>query len=445
MIPAKPRTTTRPVAARTAARLKPDARLAPDNAEQDAPNGLGDTPAGAPAPQASIDALDGRDHQPSAALVRDGTDPPAAERGPADASDAALRASVVKSEFLATMSHDIRTPINGVIGSLELILDSELADDLRDFAMTASRSARDLLAIIDDMLDLEAAEQSALPAYPSEAAASTQLRGLRVLIAEDNPVNQLVLTRQAGRLGLVVTAVENGEAALGALADETYDAILMDCQMPVMDGYTAARAIRERERNGTARTPIVAVTANAMREDYDRCRDAGMDDFVTKPVTLTALADAIERAVAANRSGPDEPAAGPVQHLDAPQSDATSDDDLAIDRAALAALQEDLGGAAALARIVQMFLDQLDPQAAQIAQAAKDRDYEGLGGIAHRMKSSSATLGATTLAGVLEQIEAAASDRDATACEELCTSFTVVAPRTRFAFERVIAGLDAAS
>ncbi|MGD0981764.1 MAG: histidine kinase dimerization/phospho-acceptor domain-containing protein, partial [Solirubrobacteraceae bacterium] len=154
MIPAKPRTTTRPVAARTAARLKPDARLAPDNAEQDAPNGLGDTPAGAPAPQASIDALDGRDHQPSAALVRDGTDPPAAERGPADASDAALRASVVKSEFLATMSHDIRTPINGVIGSLELILDSELADDLRDFAMTASRSARDLLAIIDDMLDL---------------------------------------------------------------------------------------------------------------------------------------------------------------------------------------------------------------------------------------------------------------------------------------------------
>jgi CheY-like chemotaxis protein/HPt (histidine-containing phosphotransfer) domain-containing protein len=406
---------------------------------------LADTPVVAPAPQAPIDALDGGDHQLSAALVRDVTDPPAAERGPADASDAALRASVVKSEFLATMSHDIRTPINGVIGSLERILDSRLTDDLREFAMTATRSARDLLAIIDDILDVESAEHSELPGYPSEAAASAGLRGMRVLIAEDNPVNQLVLTRQAARLGLVVTAVENGEAALGALADETYDAVLMDCQMPVMDGYTAARAIRERERNGAARTPIVAVTANAMREDYDRCRDAGMDDFVTKPVTLTALANAIERAVAANRSGPDEPATGPVQHPGAPQSDASPDGDQAIDRAALAALQEDLGGAAALARIVQMFLDQLDPQAAQIAQAAVDRDYEVLGGIAHRMKSSSATLGATTLAGVLEKIEAAASDRDVTACEELCTSFTVVAPRTRLAFERVIEGLDAAS
>jgi CheY-like chemotaxis protein/HPt (histidine-containing phosphotransfer) domain-containing protein len=343
------------------------------------------------------------------------------------------------------MSHDIRTPINGVIGSLDLILDSDLADDLREFAMTASRSARDLLAIIDDILDLEVAEHSALSAYPQEAAAAAELRGMRILIAEDNPVNQLVLTRQAGRLGLVVTAVENGEAALGALADETYDAVLMDCQMPVMDGYTAARAIRERERNGGPRTPIVAVTANAMPEDHDRCRDAGMDEFVPKPVTLAALANALERAVGANGARPDEPATGPVEDPGVSQSDLAPADDPAIDQAALAALQEDLGGAAALARIVQMFLDELGPQAAQIAQAAEERDHEGLGRIAHRMKSSSATLGATTLAGVLEQIEAAASDRDATACEELCATFTVLAARTRVAFERVVEGLDAAS
>jgi CheY-like chemotaxis protein/HPt (histidine-containing phosphotransfer) domain-containing protein len=264
---------------------------------------------------------------------------------------------------------------------------------------------------------------------------------MRVLIAEDNPVNQLVLTRQAGRLGLVATAVENGEAALAALADDAYDAVLMDCQMPVMDGYTAARAIRERERKGGGRIPIVAVTANAMREDYDRCRDAGMDDFVTKPVTLAALANAIERAVAANRAGGDEPA----QHSPARQRDAAPADDLAIDRAALAALQEDLGGAAALARIVQLFLEQLDPQSEEIARAAASGDYEQLGRIAHRMKSSSATLGATTLAAVLGKIEAAASDRDIGACEQLCVTFAVIAPRTRVAFEGVMEGLDAAS
>jgi two-component system, sensor histidine kinase and response regulator len=286
---------------------------------------------------------------------------------------------------------------------------------------------------------------AAAHAPAADSAVVADLRGMRVLIAEDNPVNQLVLARQAGRLGLVVTAVENGEAALAALADGTYDAVLMDCQMPVMDGYTATRAIRERERGGGARTPIVAVTANAMREDYDRCRDAGMDDFVTKPVTLASLANAIERAVVANRARPDEPGAGHVENGSAPASHTGAADDLLIDRAVLATLEEDLGGSASLARIVQLFLEQLDPQAKQIAQAAASGEYEQLARIAHRMKSSSATLGATTLAAVLGKIEAAASDGDAAACEELCTTFAVVATRARVAFEGVIEGLDAVS
>jgi len=142
------------------------------------------------------------------------------------------------------------------------------------------------------------------------------------------------------------------------------------------------------------RTPIVAVTANAMREDYDRCRDAGMDDFVTKPVTLAALANAIERAVAANLARSDEPGAGPLHGPDETESNRSSADDLVIDRAALAALQEDLGGAAALARIVQLFLEQLEPQTEQILQGAASSEYEQIARIAHRMKSSSATLGA---------------------------------------------------
>ena len=110
------------------------------------------------------------------------------------------------------------------------------------------------------------------------------LAGLQILIAEDNPVNQQVLLRQVQRLGIVAEAVENGAEVLTALERRSYDAILMDCQMPVMDGYEATRAIREREQRRAARMPIVAVTANAMREDFERCREAGMDDFVAKPV-----------------------------------------------------------------------------------------------------------------------------------------------------------------
>jgi len=138
-----------------------------------------------------------------------------------------------------------------------------------------------------------------------------ELTGLRVLIAEDNPVNQEVLMRQVQRLGLVADAVSNGQEVLDALAQGSYDAVLMDCQMPVMDGYAAAAAIRAGEGEGATRLPIVAVTANAMRDDYDRCIEAGMDDFVAKPVTLGTLSAAIERSVTTTRaSGPQEPAPG---------------------------------------------------------------------------------------------------------------------------------------
>jgi PAS domain S-box-containing protein len=274
---------------------------------------------------------------------------------------------------------------------------------------------------------------------PDELPQVEDLRGLRVLIAEDNPVNQQVLMRQASRLGLVVTAVENGEAALAALAAQSYDAILMDCQMPVMDGYAAARAIRAKE--GSAQhTPIVAVTANAMREDYDRCRDAGMDDFVAKPVTLAALTHAIERAVFSKESAKASLAAA----LE-PEAGAGHDDGFAIDRATLAALQEDVGGAAALSRIIRLFLEQLDPQADEIKAAIAAADQATTARIAHRMKSSSATLGATVLAEVLAEIESAAGDGDGAELEKLTPALGRAVERVRGAFEGVVEGLGAAN
>jgi PAS domain S-box-containing protein len=268
------------------------------------------------------------------------------------------------------------------------------------------------------------------------------LHGLRILIAEDNPVNQQVLMRQATRLGLIATAVANGEEALAAFAGGQYDAVLMDCQMPVMDGYEAARAIREREHGRGAHTPIVAVTANAMREDFERCRDAGMDDFVAKPVTLAALTSAIERAVLASRADPGTPEqpAKPKR-----RSRAAPADDFGVDRGALAALQEDVGGAGALARIVRLFLEQLDPQTEQIEQAARAGELESLARTAHRMKSSSATLGATTLADVLNQLEAAGREGDPETCRALTASLVTAVARARKALEDVTEGLEAAN
>ena len=263
-----------------------------------------------------------------------------------------------------------------------------------------------------------------------------ELSGLRVLIAEDNPVNQQVLLRQAQRLGIVADAVNNGQEVLDALGERAYDAVLMDCQMPVMDGYTATRAIRSLEQEGTTRLPIVAVTANAMREDFDRCRESGMDDFVAKPVTLAALANAIERAVNASRDARAQ-AASPAVAAPAPP-------DGGVDRAALSSLQDDLGGPDALLRIVRLFLEQLDPQAEQIEAAAKGGEHETLARNAHRMRSSAATLGATPLAEILAALETAARDGDAAACDQLAQTFSAQVATTRITFEAVLEELDVA-
>jgi signal transduction histidine kinase len=109
-----------------------------------------------------------------------------------------------------------------------------------------------------------------------------------ILVVEDNPVNQLVTARMLERFGCRVRVVNNGLAALGALGEQRFDAVLMDCHMPEMDGYEATRQLRAGSSEN-ARTPVIALTANAMRHDRDLCLAAGMDDYVSKPVKPASL------------------------------------------------------------------------------------------------------------------------------------------------------------
>lgn len=116
----------------------------------------------------------------------------------------------------------------------------------------------------------------------------------RVLIVEDNKVNQLVARRMVERLGYEADVVDNGKLALDALADTAYGLVLMDCQMPVMDGYEATMEIRRREPDDQ-HLPIVALTAHVLDNNREQCLGVGMDDFVAKPVTNTQLKDVMDR------------------------------------------------------------------------------------------------------------------------------------------------------
>ena len=126
------------------------------------------------------------------------------------------------------------------------------------------------------------------------ATSFNPLEGVRILLAEDNLVNQKVAQKMLQNLGCNVTVVPNGEEAAAAVADEDFDVVLMDCQMPKLDGYGATKAIREHEQ-GIGRTPVIAMTANAMKGDREKCIAAGMDDYISKPVRQDVLADALKR------------------------------------------------------------------------------------------------------------------------------------------------------
>ena len=217
----------------------------------------------------------------------------------------------------------------------------------------------------------------------------------RVLVVEDNELNQLVARGLVERLGFETDVAGNGAEALDALGCHTYDVVLMDCHMPVLDGFAATERIREVER-GRARTPVIALTASALVSDRERCLAAGMDDYVAKPIEPDVLAAALERWVptgrdrAASRDGartPVEP--GPI--------DAEQIEGLAELRTA--------DGASLLSRFVSSFTRRADDRLEAIRACLGRSDDAALAQAAHELRGSAATIGATRVASLCAELE----------------------------------------
>jgi len=258
----------------------------------------------------------------------------------------------------------------------------------------------------------------------------------KILLAEDTVVNQEVALTMLSWLGCETTVVENGQLAVEAFASNQFDLILMDCQMPVLDGYSAAAAIRKREAfaNTTQgrpnrRIPIIALTANAIEGEREKCLASGMDDYLTKPYThaelQAVLANALQEQATESRThgnGEKDPEpvlnTAPEQPQNTTVTNSSSDTNIkqqpkrnkngVIDFATLDALRElqQPGQPDMVEKIIRTYLDEAPPLLKRLADAETAHDTTALYQAAHALKSSSFNVGALELANNCKELEA---------------------------------------
>ncbi|WP_243708020.1 hybrid sensor histidine kinase/response regulator [Luteimonas arsenica] len=350
-----------------------------------------------------------------------------------------------------------------VYGDLRLVClygDDPIPDELQRSVTLLSRQAPDAdlrAALLEGGTTQtpDSREPIAMATIPTPSTPAAPVRAARVLLVEDNPVNLMVGQRLLSVLGITCDTASNGEAALLRMEASRYDIVLMDCQMPVMDGYTATRRWRETEEAaGDGRhVPIIAMTANAMAGDRQKCLDAGMDDYLAKPVTRSELertlarwwnaetaaaaaqresyevdphtgdmigpGGAIEDVVAADAPPPPVvPAqvAAPSPIPTAATAPAASAAPLpqqalppVLDHEILDELRAMLGGD--LDHLIDVFLTDTPRLIGTLEQAATGPDYEALRDAAHSLKSSSANLGAMSLSAAAKRVELGARER----------------------------------
>ena len=222
----------------------------------------------------------------------------------------------------------------------------------------------------------------------------------RALLAEDNAINRKLLVAYLGKMGIKADTVENGREAVEAVRDGTYAIVLMDVQMPEMDGYEAAREIR-RLPGDRGKVPIIAITAFTGAADIERCIAAGMNDFVSKPIDRARLRKSMEKWFDAKNAKP-EPTK-PASNIPA------SPDDKIMDPSVLDGLTESLG-TDKTRELVSLYIDDIGSRLIRLMKACEDQNFPVLRKEAHDLRSNSGSLGLTRLFALGEGIENACTD-----------------------------------
>jgi CheY-like chemotaxis protein len=258
---------------------------------------------------------------------------------------------------------------------------------------------------------LAALDRSRRPTQKERPAITASLGpALRILLAEDNVVNQRVAMGLLTKAGHVVTLAENGKLALDALDHSTFDLVLMDMQMPEMSGGEAIVAIRERERRSGEHLPIIALTAHALKGDRERCLDAGADDYLAKPVVPAVLHERIAAVMAIMGA---ESFAAPV-----------------FDQSRASALLARVGGDPILFRdVIELFLDDCPNQIDAIREAIHEQQTDRVYRAAHKLKGSAGNFDAHEITALLQRLEARARDGDLQTCGSVFVEIEAEAER----------------
>ncbi|MFC6287761.1 response regulator [Nocardioides sp. GCM10027113] len=253
----------------------------------------------------------------------------------------------------------------------------------------------------------------ALVDAPAEAGTGPRPR---VLVVEDNPVNQMVAVGLLEALGYAPDTADDGVIALEKVAHQVYDAVLMDVQMPRLDGYAATRALREREQG--RRVPVLAMTAAAIEGERERCLEAGMDDFLTKPVDPEALRSALERLVGPRQAAATEP----VTAADVPANGtgAAAAPTAELDLARLDMLRDIApGDTTYLDRAIANFVGNAPGALATIRSAVRAHDVGALRHAAHRLAGSATNIGVVSVGEAARGLEEVADAGTTDGTEEL--------------------------
>jgi signal transduction histidine kinase/DNA-binding response OmpR family regulator len=279
-----------------------------------------------------------------------------------------------------------------------------------DACLTKPVRQAELLARLTSLMSSETAE-SPLPGQETTASPRREAPKIKVLLAEDNALNQEIVLAMLEDTAYELSVVEDGRQALSVVDRQTFDAILMDCQMPTMDGFEATRLLRHQEaESGGRRIPVIALTANAVKGDRERCLEAGMDDYLAKPIGREQLLAVLERWT--------QPVQRPLSAASAPTPAAS---EAPVDQSVLQGLRslQRPGKPDVLARFIEVFNRDAPRLVAQMNEAARAGDAEALRRAAHTLKSNSAAVGAAALSERCREIEQFARGGDIASSIEL--------------------------